>query len=726
MNMHSGNLQADPAVVRAFLEIINGQAARALHGAEQPGLLQIVRMHPAGGKPVASRFNLGAVDRMTEAALGDAASGHNVYVEARTVANGTKGRGLINDTRGVFAFVVDADGDKGKAGVVDVDASLTVETSPGNRHRWLFLDRAMSAEEAKPIGDAIRAATGADSPTGTICQPYRIAGTPNLPDGRKAARGRVCTPTRILEQTGTLWTPDALLAAFPPKPRPDGANRSGSPGKAGPFARARIEALVSEQGADRSKQFFAATCAAVEAGMSLDELEEIMRRHPEGCAAKYLENGDRLREELERAWPKAEEKVAEKAARAGDETVAEAGTWQELCQRDAKGALLPNLANAMVALRHAPEVADCFALDRMLAAAVMTADVPTFGREASPPLAEPRPATDVDVARLQEWLQLAGLRRIAKDAVHQAADLRADERGFHPVRSYLDGLAWDGCPRVGRWLSVYLGAADTPYTRGIGQMFMVATVRRIFEPGCKCDYMVVLEGEQGARKSTAVAILGDRWYSDNLPDVTSGKDVQQHLRGKWIIEVGEMSAMGKAEDAALKSFITRTHERYRPSYGRKEVIEPRQCVFIGTTNKSTYLRDETGGRRYWPIKTGSCLDTEGLAHDRDQLFAEAVVLYRAGARSWPDGAFEREHIAPEQEARFEADVWEEEIAAFLAGRQRTTVGEVAREAVRLDTSRIGTADQRRISAALERLGWERGSKDWRGNIPWTPRRQAAA
>jgi predicted P-loop ATPase len=296
--------------------------------------------------------------------------------------------------------------------------------------------------------------------------------------------------------------------------------------------------------------------------------------------------------------------------------------------------------------------------------------------------------------------------------------MRAHERAFHPVREYLDSVVWDENPRLGKWLSTYLGAEHTPYTEGIGTMFWVALVARIYEPGCKADYMVVLEGPQGARKSTTCANIGGEWYSDNLPDVTTGKDVSQHLRGKWLIEIAELSAMGRAESTQLKAFISRAVERYRPSYGRQEVIEPRQCIFIGTTNKEAYLRDETGGRRFWPVKVGY-VDTSALAGDRDQLFAEAVHLYYDGFRWWPDDVFEREHIAPQQEARFEADAWEVTIRNYLDGKTKVTgVGEVAQLALGFDTPKIGTADQRRITAVMERLGWGRLPKDHKGNRPW--------
>ena len=383
--------------------------------------------------------------------------------------------------------------------------------------------------------------------------------------------------------------------------------------------------------------------------------------------------------------------------------------WHHDCLTDNNGKILPVVASAVVAIQGEPRIANAIAFDEMMRTTMLVSSIGDAG-------VFPRPLTDNDVVKVQRWMQIAGIKRVGKDVVHDAVRLCADERSYHPLRDYLNGLQWDRIPRLNSWLSKYLGAEATPYEAAIGRMFPIAMVARIFRPGCQCDYMLVLEGTQGAMKSSACKVLGGPWFSDALPDITS-KDAQQHLRGKWLIEVAEMHAMNRAETTLLKSFITRTEEKYRPSHGRLEVVEPRQCIFIGTTNQTTYLRDETGGRRFWPVKCGR-IDIAALARDRDQLFAEAVALYKAGEPWWPNKDFEREHIAPQQAARYEADVWEDSIARYVADKVDVTISEVAFNALGKIVGSIGTAEQRRIGAALSNLGWERGKRTTGGKRPW--------
>ena len=259
---------------------------------------------------------------------------------------------------------------------------------------------------------------------------------------------------------------------------------------------------------------------------------------------------------------------------------AKASWWNDLI-KTASGSPIANLANALIILRQDAAFIGMFGFDQMLGAPMLLRPLGDHNNF------RPRPLTDVDVGVVQEFMQHLALVRLSKDVIHQAVDIITVENGFHPVRDHLNAVQWDGRPRVETWLSDYLGAERTPYAMSIGTMFLVSMVARIMEPGCKADYMPVIEGPQGQLKSTACRVLGGEYFSDNLPDVSAGKDVSQHLRGKWLIEVAEMHAMSRAEATLLKSFISRTHERYRPSYGRKEVIEPRQCVFVGTTNKKT-------------------------------------------------------------------------------------------------------------------------------------------
>jgi predicted P-loop ATPase len=386
-----------------------------------------------------------------------------------------------------------------------------------------------------------------------------------------------------------------------------------------------------------------------------------------------------------------------------------AGNWRDLWHKNKAGPI-PNLANARTALTHAPELQELFTFDEMARTAVLNRAIPP-----ETGAIEPRQVSDDDADALQDWLQHAGLHRLGKDAVKQAIGLVAHERPFHPIRDYLAALRWDGINRLNQWLATYVGTELTPYTSTIGTMFLVSMIARVFRPGCKADHMLILEGPQGILKSTACAVLGGPWFSENLPDITTGKEASQHLRGKWLVKVAEMHAMSRAESSLLKSFISRTTERYRPPYGHFEVVEGRQCIFAGTTNRDAYLRDETGGRRFWPVKTTS-IDVDALKRDRDQLFAEAVHLFRDGVPWWPDKHFELEHIAPEQAERYEGDAWEQPIADHLRRllTSKVTVNDIARYALNIETARIGTADQRRITAILTNLGWRRGKRDMHG------------
>jgi predicted P-loop ATPase len=391
--------------------------------------------------------------------------------------------------------------------------------------------------------------------------------------------------------------------------------------------------------------------------------------------------------------------------------------WLKDCITE-NGKPLPILANAIIGIEH--EWPNAFVYDEISCAPALVRAVDGDNDF------KPRPVADDDVGVIQQRLQHFGLKRISKDVCHQAIAVIAARCRYHPVRDYLDSLSWDGAARAGKLFTTYFGSPSYPaYAEATARMFLIALIARIYEPGCKADYVPVIEGSQGTFKSTALRILGGEWFDDALPDVSCGKEVQQYLRGKWLIEVSEMHAMGRAEVSHLKAFITRQQERYRPPYGRLEVIEKRQCIFCGTTNKETYLRDETGNRRFWPIKSG-IIDLDALARDRDQLFAEAVSLYRAGIPWWPDRDFEHGYIVPEQQSRYEADPWEEGIRNYLAQASeswrrggRVTIGQIAENVLKLDRKEVGTSHQRRIAGVLTQIGWQRERVGGDGKRWWS-------
>jgi predicted P-loop ATPase len=215
---------------------------------------------------------------------------------------------------------------------------------------------------------------------------------------------------------------------------------------------------------------------------------------------------------------------------------------------------------------------------------------------------------------------------------------------------------------------------------------LIAAVARIYEPGCKVDTVPIFEGVQGARKSTAVKALFDPWFSDELADLGS-KDAAMQTRGVWGIEVSELDAMSRMEVSRIKSFITRTTDRFRPPYGSRIIESPRSCVFWGTTNSEGYLKDETGGRRFWPIKVGR-INVDLLQQMRDQLWAEAVVLYGARVPWWLTKKEAQADAERHQRDRYVGDPWDKAIAEYVE-----TASEVSIDEVNLEIGRCGQSEK---------------------------------
>jgi predicted P-loop ATPase len=255
-----------------------------------------------------------------------------------------------------------------------------------------------------------------------------------------------------------------------------------------------------------------------------------------------------------------------------------------------------------------------------------------------------------DDSRTAIWLSDNFQMTVRADLVAEAVETVAREFRFHPVREYLRGLTWDGERRLEEWLIQFAGVADCQYSRAVSSYFLRGMVRRVMEPGCKFDYALVLEGEEGLRKSTLCATLGGPWYSDTDLDLTH-KDSMSALRGKWLHEFSEMDSVTRAEASKQKSFLSRSVDEFRPVYGRREIRCPRQVVFVGTTNEDEYIKEGQGARRFWPVRITRPIDIESLRKVLPQLMAEAVADYDAGEPYYPLPEEQRELFQPEQKRR---------------------------------------------------------------------------
>jgi predicted P-loop ATPase len=317
------------------------------------------------------------------------------------------------------------------------------------------------------------------------------------------------------------------------------------------------------------------------------------------------------------------------------------------------------------------------------------------------------PLTDHHETHIRKWFEDEDI--IANQTnVGRAIQAAARFNRFHPVQDYLKSCTRDDKARIDTWLTVYLGAEDSPYTRAIGPRFLISAVARIRRPGEKVDNMLVLEGPQGLGKSTALRKLFEPWYTDRLSALAT-KDAAMEMAGVWVIEAAEMEAINKAATGASKSFLSRQSDRFRPPYGKHVVNQPRQSILAGTINPPDggYLKDPTGSRRVWPVKCG-VIDITALERDRDQLWAEAVERSEADTPWWLDTP-ELEQLAQvEQAARFKVDEWEEPVKEHLAVRKVTTMPELLKLVLGAIPKKPNRSAEMRISALLtKRLGFTR-------------------
>jgi predicted P-loop ATPase len=360
------------------------------------------------------------------------------------------------------------------------------------------------------------------------------------------------------------------------------------------------------------------------------------------------------------------------------------------------------LYNALIALRRAPEWQGVLAYDQS-ALAAMAMKPPPWLKMQNDTWA-PQAWTDRDDTLTACWLQEQGIN-VTVTAAAAAAEAVAKDASFHPVRDYLNGLTWDGTARIASFATTYLGAADTAYHSEVSRCMFIASVARIMRPGCKHDYMPILEAPQDAGKSKALRLLFQPWFTDDLAEFGS-KDASMQIRSTWGVEVAELSAMTRSEIERVKAFVTRQIDRFRPSYGRRVIEVPRQAVFFGSTNADTYLKDETGNRRYWPIRCGK-IDHDAIEHDHDQLWAEAVALFNAGTPWWLTDVSIAAQGQSQQADRYQEDPWQSAIVKYCENKASVSIEEILSNLLGIERGKWTQAEQNRIARCLIHMKWTR-------------------
>ena len=301
----------------------------------------------------------------------------------------------------------------------------------------------------------------------------------------------------------------------------------------------------------------------------------------------------------------------------------------------------------------------------------------------------------------------------SKDLWEEAVTVHSTNHSYHPLKEEIESVKWDGVPRVDRFCTVYLGCADTTYTREVGRVTLIGSIARVYSPGCQFDTVMVIEGPQGALKSTFVRVWGGKYAANLNKFDPTDKDTAIKLHGKWAVEIAEIDKITKKYDSAvIKDWITTLVDCYRPPYERHAIDQERRCFLVGTVNPdgAGYLSDTTGNRRFLPIYANK-IDIEAFKRDRAQIFAEALVRYKQGEKFYIEDAEVLIEAQREQLFRLEGDPILEIIDTYIEEKQivTTTILEIAK-CLGLFGAKITKAEQGKIARALDQLGFKRGRK----------------
>lgn len=340
-------------------------------------------------------------------------------------------------------------------------------------------------------------------------------------------------------------------------------------------------------------------------------------------------------------------------------------SWESSLELTKTGGVKSTAANILTIIENDPNLKGCFAYNEFTHRAAIVRDLPWRKREEDGEDC----FREVDDSGLRYYMESTyGITSSAK--IQDALNLAINKCAFHPIRDYLNSLSWDGVKRLETIFSDYLGVADNAYTRSTARKSLVAAVSRVFNPGVKYDYVPIIVGDQGIGKSTLLRKLGRSWFSDTFK-MNDGKDMYEQLQGVWIIEIGELDGLRKAEVETIKLYISKQWDTFRPAYARRVEVFKRQCVFFGTTNEEQFLRDSTGNRRFLPLRTGEIAPKYDVFTLSDaavsQIWAEAVHYYRHKEELFLDR--ENEELArEEQNKHFEMDDRAGLVADFIEGK----------------------------------------------------------